>query len=64
MMEKYCPLCGNKTDPKIHIKDFGSTSKKIAKLQKKLLIDILKEYYMEQPQTDFVGESIIEMLKK
>ena len=62
---KYCPLCGNRLDPKIHIKDFGKTPGEIADLQKKFLITALKALYFEgYPEFDWFGESLVKMLKK
>ena len=67
-MKTYCSLCGNQLDPKIHYKpgEFGKTSREMAKLQKRLLRELLKSIYFVAPNIPegVYFESIIEMLKK
>jgi len=61
---KYCLLCGNRLDPKIHIKDFGKTPEELADLQKEFLIEAMKALYIEgHPEFDWVGESLVKMLE-
>lgn len=65
MRKKYCPLCGNPTDPKIHIKDFGKASKEIAEIQKAMLKRILKESYFYSPNIGRMSlGSLIEDIEK
>lgn len=67
-IKKYCSLCGNQLNPKIHYKpeEFGKTSKEMVKLHKKLLQTLLKSIYFEMPDVPegFIFESVIEMLGK
>ena len=53
-MKKYfCPICGNRLNPKIHYKpeELGKTSEEVATLQKKLLEELLKSIYVEDKLT-------------
>ena len=61
-MKKYCPICGNSLDPKIHMTDFGKTPEELAEIQKDLLISLIKTFYVSMPKTKYFGESIIRML--
>ena len=49
--KKHCILCGNTLDPKIHHKpeETGHTSGEVAKFQKELLKNVLKEWYILSP---------------
>ena len=61
---RHCPLCGNRTDPKVHIKDFGKTPKEIVKLQKEFLINAMKSMYISQPEVEWIGTSLVSMLEE
>lgn len=60
---KHCPLCGNSLDPKIHIRDFGKTPEELAKKQKEFLIKAMKSMYIDRPELEWVGGSIVSMLE-
>ena len=65
MPKKYCPVCGNSLNPRIHfnINEFGKFSKEIAKAQKKLLKEVLRSIYMECPNmSEFHGKSLLDLL--
>ena len=40
--KKYCIMCGNQLDPKIHIVSLGKTSKEVAKKQREILTSVIK----------------------
>ena len=61
---RFCPLCGNRLNPKIHMSDFGKTSAEMVEKQKEILIDVIKGLYISQPEHEFWGLSIIEELQK
>ena len=65
----YCIMCGNHLDPKIHV-DFGKTNKELAKIQNKLLISVIKEYYyrysptLPENKVEYFTSIIDELLNK
>jgi len=67
-MKYYCPICGNKLDPKIHYKPkkLGKVSSEVANLQKELLILLIKTFYIEDKTTGkkVYFESLTNMYKE
>ena len=51
-MKKYCPICGNPLNPKIHIMKFGKTKKEIKKIQSELLKILLMNFYLYSPKME------------
>jgi len=61
--KKYCMLCGNPLNPKIHIMELAKTSNEVEKQQKKLLKMLMKEiYYRKIVKSESFGEGIVEKL--
>jgi len=68
MPQKYCMICGNRLDPKIHYKpdELGHASKEVAEWQKKFLSMMLKSFYIVDKTSgqEIHFESLINSLVK
>ena len=66
-MKRFCMICGNRLDPKIHYKPekLGHTSLEVIEFQKKLLSTLLKSFYIEDKASGkkIHFESILDSLK-
>ena len=63
-IRKYCPLCGNMLDPKIHLMKFGKTSQEMIEKQKEILKDIILGMYISQAGHEYWGVSLLETLQE